>query len=326
MTHDSETVCPSRLAVVSAFAAVYVVWGSTYLAIRFAIETLPPFLMAGVRFLIAGALLYVWARFRTGERPSPRHWRSAATIGGLMLLGGNGGVVWAEQFVASGLAALIVATVPLWMVVLEWLAPGGSRPSRFTFVGLVAGFVGVAVLVGDSNKLDAAQVPWIPAAVLLFASASWAVGSLHSRRAPLPRSPLLATAMEMLGGGALLAATGLLFGEGNAALVGEVSAKSVLSLAYLIVFGSILAFSAYIWLLRVTTPARVSTYAYVNPIVAVALGSLMAAEPFTPRISIAAALIVAAVFAVIVARERPAAEEARALGTQKKRGDTSHPS
>jgi drug/metabolite transporter (DMT)-like permease len=307
MASDIEIPHPSRLSIVAAFATVYVVWGSTYLAIRFAIETLPPFIMAGTRFLVAGALLYVWARFRSGERPSPGHWRSAFIIGGLMLLGGNGGVVWAEQFVASGLAALIVATVPLWMVLFEWLGPDGTRPTRLTLLGLITGFVGVAVLVGGGDGLDAARVPWIPGAVLLFASASWAAGSLYSRRALLPCSPLVATAMEMLGGGTLLLLAGALTAEGGSVALEQVSTRSALSLAYLILFGSILAFTAYIWLLRVTTPARVSTYAYVNPVVAVALGWLLASEPFTPRIGLAAALIVAAVFAVIVARDRPPA-------------------
>jgi len=305
MTRDT-TGAPgaSRLAIVGAFAAVYLLWGSTYLAIRFAIETLPPFTMAGVRFLVAGAPLYIWTLWRTRERPSLLHWRSAVVIGGLMLLGGNGGVVWSEQFVPSGLAALMVATVPLWMVLFEWMGPEGTRPTRLTLLGLVVGFAGVAVLVGGEESLDAARVPWVPAGVLLFASASWAVGSLYSRRATLPRSPLLATAMEMLGGGALLVLAGLLSGEGSEIALESISPRSAISLAYLIVFGSIVAFSAYIWLLRVTTPARVSTYAYVNPVVAVVLGWLLASEPLTPRIGIAAALITAAVFAVVLSRDQ----------------------
>ena len=221
-----------------------------------------------------------------------------------MLLGGNGGVVWAEQFVPSGLAALIVATVPLWMVLLEWIGPDRMQPSRLTLAGLLVGFAGVAVLVGGNGGVENAPVSVLPASVLLFASASWAVGSLYSRRAPLPRSPLLATAMEMLGGGALLLLVGLVSGEAGDVILAEVSARSLLSLSYLIIFGSILAFSAYIWLLRVSTPARVSTYAYVNPIVAVLLGWLLASEPLTPRIGVATTLVVLAVVAVVVARQR----------------------
>jgi drug/metabolite transporter (DMT)-like permease len=303
MAADSISSRPSRFAIVAAFAAVYLIWGSTYLAIRFAIETLPPFTMAGVRFIIAGAVLYIWVVKHSDEKPSPPHWRSALIVGGLLLLGGNGGVVWAEQFVPSGLAALVIATVPLWMVLFEWLGPDHIRPSRLTLLGLVVGFAGVAVLVGGDDGFEAARIPWIPAFVLLFASASWAAGSLYSRRAALPRSPLLATSMEMLGGGALLVAAGILAGEGNDVALADVSLRSALSLAYLIVFGSIVAFSAYIWLLRVTTPARASTYAYVNPVVAVLLGWLLASEPLTPRIGLATVLVVAAVLAVITGRD-----------------------
>jgi drug/metabolite transporter (DMT)-like permease len=303
MIADSISPRPSRFAIVAAFAAVYLVWGSTYLAIRFAIETLPPFTMAGVRFIIAGAVLYIWVVKRTEEQPSPVHWRSALIVGGLLLLGGNGGVVWAEQFVPSGLAALVIATVPLWMVLFEWLGPGHIRPSSLTLLGLVVGFAGVAVLVGGDDGFEAARIPWIPALVLLFASASWAAGSLYSRRAALPRSPLLATSMEMLGGGALLVLAGVLAGESNDVALADVSLRSALSLAYLIVFGSIVAFSAYIWLLRVTTPARASTYAYVNPVVAVLLGWLLASEPLTPRVGLATVFVVAAVLAVITGRD-----------------------
>jgi drug/metabolite transporter (DMT)-like permease len=288
--------------VVLAFAAVYVIWGSTYLAIRFAIETLPPFLMAATRFLVAGVLLYTASRQRAGERPTSRQWLGATAVGGLMLFGGNGGVVWAEQWVPSGLAALIIATVPLWMVILEWIGSGYRRPTRMTAGGLILGFAGVAVLVGGDGGAQAARVPWVPAAVLLLASGSWAAGSLYSRNAPLPRSPLLATAMQMIGGGAVLLLAGLASGEAGRIALREVSLRSALGLAYLIVFGSIVAFTAYIWLLRVSTPARVSTYAYVNPVVAVLLGWALAGEALTPRVGTATALIVVAVFAVIAGR------------------------
>ena len=293
---------PSSAALLAAFAAVYLVWGSTYLAIRFAIETLPPFLMAGSRFLVAGALMYVWARRkRSGAtrspRPGLRQWAAAGIVGGLLLLGGNGGVVWAEQFVASGLTALIIATVPLWMVALEWARPGGSRPTRPILLGLIVGISGVAVLVGTEGALGAG-VPLIPALVLVLASGSWAVGSLYSRTAPLPTSSVLSTALQMLTGGALLFLAGLLRGEATGFEVATVSLRSALALGYLIVFGSFIGFSAYIWLLRVSSPARVSTYAFVNPVVAVFLGWLLAAEPLNTRVGIATALVVAAVVLV----------------------------
>ncbi len=292
---------PSPLLLLLAFAAIYVIWGSTYLAIRVAIETLPPFLMAGARFLVAGLILYLIARPKA-ERPSLAHWRNATFVGALLLLGGNGGVVWAEQWVPSGLAALLVATVPLWMILFEWIGPDRMRPSRRTLAGLVLGFAGVLILVGGPETQG--TMPWIPALVLIGASASWAIGSLVSRRIALPRSAFLATSMEMLGGGGALLATGLLWGEAAAVDLEAVSLRSALGLGYLIVFGSIIAFTAYVWLLRVTSAANVSTYAFVNPMVAVVLGWALASEPLTPRIGLAGLLIIGAVFLVVLAKKR----------------------
>ncbi|HWM90424.1 MAG TPA: drug/metabolite exporter YedA [Thermoanaerobaculia bacterium] len=289
------------MKVALALATVYVIWGSTYLAIRFAIETLPPFWMAGVRFLVSGVLLYGWARWRGASRPSRVHWRSAALIGALLLLGGNGGVVWAEQRVDSGLAALLVSTVPLWMVVFEWLRKGGTRPTLGVVAGLALGFAGLVMLVRPgSGGIDP-----IGAAVLLLACVSWAWGSLRSRHVTLPESPLLATGMEMLSGGVFLMVVGLLTGEAGRLDLAGASMKSVLSLGYLIVFGA-LGFTAYIWLLRVTSPALVSTYAYVNPVVAVFLGWALAGEPLTGGMLGAAAVILTGVALITVFRNRPA--------------------
>jgi drug/metabolite transporter (DMT)-like permease len=283
--------------VVLAFAAVYLLWGSTYLAIRFGVETIPPFVMAGTRHLVAGLLLYGWLRARGAARPEPRHWASAFLIGGLMLLGGNGLVTWAEQRVPSGLAALIVASVPIWMAVLAGVEKRRA-PSGFVVAGLALGLAGIALLISPGS-LGGERVEPLGAAALLLAALSWSVGSLASRRVPLPSSTLKAVAMEMIGGGILLWATGLSFGEGFRLHLSAISAKSALSLGYLVVFGSLLGFSAYVWLLRVTTPARVSTYAYVNPIVAVLLGTLFGGEPLTLRIGLAAAGILAAVALII---------------------------
>jgi drug/metabolite transporter (DMT)-like permease len=285
----------SRLRVVLAFAAIYLIWGSTYLAIRFAIETLPPLLMAGTRFVVAGTLLYSWTRLRGAPRPARLHWSAAAIVGGLMLLGGNGGVSWAEQRVFSSLAALLIATVPLWMALLDWRRRGGVRPSGGGAVGLIFGFVGVALLVSPGELAGSSHMDPVGAIVLLLAALSWAAGSLYSRQAQLPGSPLLAISMEMLAGGVLLLAAGLVTGEGARLELSQVSPRSVLALGYLIVFGSLMAFSAYIWLLRVSTPARASTYAYVNPVVAVFLGWALGGEPLTLRTLLAAAVIVAAV-------------------------------
>lgn len=302
---------PSTAKLVAAFAAVYVIWGSTYLAILYAIETLPPFLMAGVRFLIAGAVLYAWAWLRGASRPAKVHWKSAVIIGAMLLLGGNGAVVWSEQRVASGLAALLVATVPLWMVLLEWARRDGTRPDGRTLFGVALGLAGLALLVGPNALLGGGRVDLLGAGALVLGSLSWAAGSLYARRAPLPQSPLLGTAMEMLAGGALLVLLGLAVGEAGAVNLAAVSFRSMFSLLYLIVFGSLIGYTAYTWLLGVSTPARVSTYAYVNPVVAVLLGWAFAGEPLTPRMLVASAIIVSAVAAITAgqsARRRPAME------------------
>jgi drug/metabolite transporter (DMT)-like permease len=279
------------------------------LAIRFAIETLPPFLMAGARFVVAGGVLYGWARRRGAARPTRFHWRAATVVGGLMLLGGNGGVVWAEQRVFSSLAALMIATVPLWMALLDWVRPGGVRPGNGVVVGLALGFAGVVLLATAGAGAGDHYLEPAGAIVLVLAALSWSIGSLYSRGARLPASPFLATAMEMLMGGALLLVVGLLTGEWTQ-LGMQVSFRSFLALGYLIVFGSIVAFTAYIWLLRVTTPARASTYAYVNPVVAVLLGWALGNEPLTPRTLLAAAVIIVAVVFITTYRARGEARHA----------------
>lgn len=292
----------SRGAILAALAAVYVVWGSTYLAIRFAVETLPPFLMAGVRFTVAGAILYGWRRAQGHVRPTGPQWRAATIVGALMLLAGNGGVVWAEQWVESGTAALLVASVPLWMVLLEWLRPGGRAPRPSVWVGVLVGLIGVALLMGTPPTTGGRQYT-IGLVVLVLASVAWAIGSLYSRSAVLP-APLMATGMQMLTGGLLLLLMGVLAGE----LVGldptTFSVRSGLALLYLILFGSLIGFTSYVWLLRVTPPAIASTYAYVNPVVAVFLGWLLAGEQITPRILLASAVIVGGVAVITTARAR----------------------
>jgi len=289
------------MGLTAAFASVYIIWGSTYLAIRYALESLPPLLMAGARHTLAGTILYAVLRATGTARPKRVHWRSAAIIGALLLLIGNGGVCWAEQTVPSGLAALLVTSVPVWMVLLNWLRREGVRPGLMEIGGVGLGLAGVILLIGSEN-LGGAPVHRMGAVVLVAASLSWAFGSMYSRNAPLPESPLLVTAMQMLCGGVLLLLTGALSGEGARLELENVSLRSVLSLGYLTVFGSLVAFSAYVWLLRVSTPAKVSTYAFVNPVVAVALGYVLAGEPLTPRTTVAAAVIVTAV--VLITRQR----------------------
>jgi drug/metabolite transporter (DMT)-like permease len=294
---------PKRWQLVLAFAAVYLIWGSTYLAIRFAIETIPPFFMAGVRFLISGSILYGWARLKGAARPSRIYWKSAAIVGVLLLLGGNGGVVWAEQRVPSGVAALIVAIVPVWIALMEWKHPGGRRPGWQVTMGLAAGTLGLLLLASPGSALGA-RVDLIGAAVLVFATLSWATGSLKAKHSPLPDSPLLSTGMEMLAGGAALVLMGLATGEPAHLNFAAMSQKSLLALTYLTTFGSLIGFTAYVWLLKVGSPTRAATYAYVNPVVAVFLGWALAGEPITPRTILAALVIVGGVVLITSARTK----------------------
>ena len=278
----------------TALLVVYVVWGSTYLAIRIAIETLPPFLMAGVRFLVAGAILYAWAE-RRGDRlrdvPRRAQWVAATIVGTGLFLGGNGGVVLAEQRVASGVAALLVATLSLWMALLAWVVHG-ERPTGRALVGLPLGFAGTALLVG---RVDASGIDPVGAMLCLGGSLSWAAASLYSRRAPLPIRTSVSTAMQMIAGGAVMLLAGIARGELAHVDPATFSMASLAALAYLVIAGSLLAFSAYAWLLRVAPTPLVATYAYVNPVVAVVLGWAIAGEPVTPRMIGAGAIILAAV-------------------------------
>lgn len=304
----SPSSSPSLLRVALALAAVYVIWGSTYLAIAVAIETLPPFWMAGIRFVIAGAILYGWALWRGVEQPSLAHWRSAALIGGLLLLGGNGGVVWAEQHVSSGVAAILVSMVPLWMVLFRWWQPGGERPTGQVWAGLGLGFLGLMLLVRPWEASGGGSLNLLGVGALVLGCISWAWGSIHSRRVPLPASPVMATGLEMLCGGAMLLLVGAFAGEPAQIDLAAVSGRSVFALIYLITFGALVGFTAYIWLLRVANPVLVSTYAYVNPIVAVFLGWLILSEPVTAKTLIAAAVIVAGVALITTAQSRPKVE------------------
>lgn len=294
---------PPTLGLILAFAAVYLVWGSTYLAIRFAIQTIPPFLMAGVRFTCAGSVLYGWCRLRAVPRPTARHWMSALIVGGFMLAAGNGLVVWAEQRVPSGIAALIVATTPFWMVLLDWWWRNAPRPNVAVVAGLLIGFAGVALLVNPweapSTAVDAAGT-----LALLGAALCWAIGSIYALEASKPASPLLFTATAMLCGGAILLLVGTASGEWARLDLPSVTRRSLLAVAYLIVFGSLITYSAYVWLLRVSTPARVATTGYVNPVVAVLLGWLLGGEGLSSRTLLATAVIITAVGLITSARSR----------------------
>jgi drug/metabolite transporter (DMT)-like permease len=286
----------------AALAVVYVVWGSTYLAIDLAVETLPSFLMLAVRFFIAGAVLYLISS-RGAERPRLVHWRSALAVGGALLLLGNGGVAYAVQHVDTGVVALIVGSVPLWMALLDRIVYG-QRLAPAAVAGLVLGFGGIAFLARPSGDGSLAGV-----IVVLLGSLAWAAGSLYSRKAPAPSNPLQGASLQMLAGAALLAIAGVGSGELGQLDLGAASTSSWLALVYLITLGSLVGFSAYIWLLRVAPTHLVGTYAYVNPVVAVLLGSLWLGEPITPSILIGGAAIIVAVALIVSAR--PAAETRR---------------
>jgi drug/metabolite transporter (DMT)-like permease len=289
-------------AIWSALIAVYLIWGSTYLAIRYAVETIPPFLMAAVRFIVSGGFLYVLRRLRGDPQPERMEWRNAAIIGIFLLLGGNGGVVWAEQFVASSLAALLVATVPLWMVLVDAFRPAGHRPRIAAATGILIGFGGVVLLIGSvTSSADVNNL--FGAAALVGASLAWTTGSLYGRSAKLPASPLLGTGMEMLAGGVALLLVALVLGEWNGFELAAVSRRSAFALVYLTVIGSI-AFVAYVWLLRVAPTPLVATYAYVNPLVAVLLGYFLAGEPMTSRTLLAATLIIGSIVLVSSSQRR----------------------
>lgn len=287
----------------AAFAAIYVIWGSTYLAILFAIETIPPLFMASVRFSIAGLLLYFWARRGESTPPTRIQWRNAAIIGALLLVGGNGGVVLAERLVPSGLAALLVAILPIWVVLLEWGRRGGTKPTGGVTAGLILGVVGLVVLIGPSVLHPATGGIRIAGVVLLiFAEICWAAGSIVAQHVELPKSTLLATAMEMIAGGAILLVISFAVGEPMRLDPSGISTKSILAVIYLITFGSMIAFSAFVWLLKVEPPARVATYAYVNPVVALFLGWAFAGEGLSARTAVASAIIISAVALITTAR------------------------
>jgi drug/metabolite transporter (DMT)-like permease len=310
---SNQTAKRALVTLVAAFAAVYIFWGSTYLAIKYAIETLPPFLMAGSRFLVAGSILFIWARFsKDYEKPSLKHWRTSFIVGTLLLLGGNGGVVLAQHYISSSLAALLVATEPFWIVLLSWLWLKGTRPNWKVALGLLVGFLGVYLLIGGQNGsaggTGSGQI--IGAFFVIGGAFSWALGSMYGLHATTPKSSALTAGMQMLCGGFVLTLVGSLKGEWTNFSVADVSANSWFAVGYLIVFGSLIGFTAYSWLLKNAQPAMVATYAYINPVIAVFLGWLIASETFTTQMLVGAGIIVGSV-ALITSNndEKKTAEE-----------------
>jgi len=302
------TASPNPLLVLTALLAVYIIWGSTYLGIRLAIASIPPFFMAGTRYLAAGAAMFIFALFRGAKMPSPVEWRDALILGGCLLLGGNGGVTFAEQYVPSGTAALLVATVPVFLTIFAWASKLGPRPSVMVSVGLLLGLLGVSILSRPSPQSTVSpgnQFHWyIGIIALLVAAAVWAWGSLYSRKAAHPSSPIVGVGIQMICGGALLLLVSISTGEAGRVDLGRVTAESFLAWLYIVVFGAIIAFTAYIWLTRVISPALLGTYAFVNPVVAVLLGWAIAGEQLDSRTISGAAVIVVAVVLLVVFTNR----------------------
>ena len=295
-----------RVRIILAFSAIYLIWGSTYLGILFAIRSIPPFLMAGARFFISGLIMYAIARFAGAPRPTLITWRSALIVGGCLLLCGNGGVTISEQWVPTGLASLLVATVPIYMALLSWLSGIAPRPTPIMWLGLVGGFVGVGVLIGPAlTNLSAPSSNHLALGmcILLLGSLIWSIGSLYSRTAISSPSFILSAGQQMICGGALLVLVGVAFSEPHRFDVSKITPLSIWAFVYLVAIGALIGYTAYFWLLRNCNPAKVATYAYINPIVAVLLGTLFAHESLSLRTIIAAALIVGSVAVVITAQQ-----------------------
>jgi drug/metabolite transporter (DMT)-like permease len=315
MKSQNLSSAPPVWGVIAAFAAVYVIWGSTYLGIRYAVGSIPPLLMAGTRNLAAGLLLFAFARARGGEAPSRREWRDAAIAGGLMLMIGNGGVTWAEKVIPSSVTALLVALTPLWMVLFDWLRPAGVRPRPLVAAGLAVGFVGVTMLARGQGNSSGSAYGW-GVLLLMVASISWAFGSIFNRHARKPASPLLGVAMQMFSGGSLLLILAVARGEVAQFSFARMTLLSAGAWLYLTVAGSLVGYTCYVWLLHNTTAARVSTYAYVNPLIAVLLGCTIGREAFSHELFVAGALIIVAVALIVRggARQTPAATPSEEVG------------
>ncbi len=287
-----------KIRIAIALLAVYLVWGSTYLAIRYAVETIPPFIMAGTRYLLPGLLLFVWKRLSGEPSPTRRQWISGAIVGLFLLLGGNGLVSWAEQHVDSGIAALIVATAPIWMVVFDSILKR-QMPPWPVILGLLTGFAGIILLIGPESLFGGTpHFNMAGMGVLLLAALLWSTGSIYSRHADLPRSPLMGTGIEMLAGSGGLFLVSFISGEWKSFSFSHISPQSTYSLLYLMVFGTLIGFVAYTWLLRNAPIPIVSTYAYVNPVIAILVGNWLAQEPLNWHVGLSAAIIIGSVIVI----------------------------
>jgi drug/metabolite transporter (DMT)-like permease len=298
------TMPPAKASILLAFAALYLIWGSTYLGIRVAIETMPPFLMAGIRFAVAGILLFGYLIARGAPWPTATQWRYQFIAGLFLLLGGNAVVSWAELRTPSGITCLILGASPLFLVLLDWGRPGGKRPTAVLATGVAVGLIGVAILVGPGAIPEDARPPLIDVLALILASLSWWIGSLYIKHTKSGTSLVMASAMQMLSASASMLLVGWILGEGRGFHFGDISTRSWAALAYLVAAGSLVAFPVYVWLLEHSTPAKVSTYAYVNPVVALALGWAILGEPMNLRMAFATVIIIGAVAIITIGKAR----------------------
>ena len=297
---------PPLRAYVLAFATIYLVWGSTYLAMRVGVETMPPFAMAALRFITAGSLFLAFLRLRGHVWPTSRQWRDAFVSGFFLLLGGNGLVTWAEQTIPSSIAALLIGSGPAFIVLTEWAWPGGRRPSPVTLAAMLLGFAGVAWLAAPWEQSGPSRLDPAGVAAILTACFSWGIGTIYTRHVREPAAPFTAAAAQMLAGGLLLALAAWLHGDLAAWSFDAISARSWAALAYLVFVGALAGYTAFVWLVKHSTPARTATYAYVNPVVAVFLGWLLLDEPVTTRTLAASAIIIGAVAMITLHRNRRA--------------------
>jgi drug/metabolite transporter (DMT)-like permease len=293
---------------IAAFLSIYLIWGSTFLATRFAVATIPPFFVSGTRFFLAGLVLFAFAQLRNPTRLTWRNWVAATSMGALFFLICHGGVSWAAQHVPSGVSALLMSSISLWTALLELLIRSSTRPNRRMLTALFIGFIGMVMLVIRPEVLAGSKVGSLGAVVVLIGAFSWGLGTVLTRRMPLPKSPILASGMQMIGGGGLLLVAGMVSGQGNGFRLSQVSSASLWSMVFLTLIGSLVGFTCYVYLLSVSTPTRVATYAYVNPIIALFLGWIIGGEHPSTLSLIASGVVIASVATVISSKEKAAAE------------------
>jgi len=288
-----------NLKTLLAFGAIYIIWGSTYLATRYAIETIPPLMMIGIRSLTAGIILYLLSRFKSKEKIKGENILPLVTLGAMFFLIGHGVLAWAQQYVPSGMTAVLVSAEPLWIIGIEWFFLKDTRVKLRGIVGLFVGFSGIVYLIAFTTGSTTSNNNFLASALIVACTLSWGGGAVYSRVANVPKSPLLSSGMELIFGGTLVLITSFIIGEPSQFHLSQVTLKSFFGLIYLIIFGSVIAFSAYVWLLGNTSATRISTHTYVNPIIAVFLGWLIANEQITIALIIAAAIIIISVYLVL---------------------------